>query len=71
MNRLKYITLLTGGYMYLFTVNINSRVMVCRLSSAHWLQTSKRSALRAFIRFGKIEINAPISTTTIIITMII
>ena len=34
--------------MYFCTVNGNSRVMICTLSSAHWQQASKVSALRRF-----------------------
>ena len=34
--------------MYFCTVNVNSRVMICTLSSAHWQQASKLSALRCF-----------------------
>ena len=29
-------------------VNENSMVVICTLSSSHWLQASKRSALRHF-----------------------
>ena len=34
--------------MYFCTVNVNSRVMICKLSSAHWQHVSKRSAVRRF-----------------------
>ena len=39
--------------MYICTVNGNSRVMICTLSSAHWQQASKLSALWCFDFFGK------------------
>ena len=49
--------------MYFCTVNGNSKVMMCTLSSAHWQQASKLSSpCGALSRFEKIEINAPINT---------
>ena len=48
--------------MYFCTVNRNSKVMICTLSSAHWQQASKLSSPCALSRFEfeKIEINTPI-----------
>ena len=34
--------------MYFCTVNVNSRVVICTISSAHWQQASKLSALWRF-----------------------
>ena len=52
--------------MYFSTVNVNSRVMICTLSSAHWQQASKHLACGALNWFGMIEINAPITIVIII-----
>ena len=51
-------------------VNVNSKVMICTVSSAHWQQDSKLAALRRFelIFWGKpIEINAPMNIVIIMI----
>ena len=54
--------------MYFCTVNRNSRVMTCTLSSAHWQQASKSfQPCGALSRFGKIEINALINTIILMI----
>ena len=56
-------TLLIGGQMYFCTVNGNSKIMICTLSSAHWQQASKLSSpCGALSRFETTEINAPINT---------
>ena len=47
--------------MYFCTANVNGRVMICTLCSAHWYQTLKRSTLRQFELIGKIEESAPIN----------
>ena len=47
--------------MYFCTVNVNSSLVICMLSSAHWQLASKLSALEHFELIGKIEINAPVN----------
>ena len=42
------IHIITGEDTCTYTVNVSSRVVVCTLSSAHWQQASKLSALRRF-----------------------
>ena len=54
-------------FHYFCTVNGNSRAMICTLSSAHWQQASKFSALQRFESIRKkIQINGPINTIIII-----
>ena len=55
--------------MYFCTASVNSRVMICTLSSAHWQQASKIQPCGALNYFGKIEINAPNSIMIIIIVI--